>query len=186
MMPLSRSKASISIMVIALALVGCTGSSMDDLRAQVDEIKAQKAPPIPPLPEFRPAEGFVYSAADLDHPFTSWMDKIARIQAEQSMQQEKDGLRPDLERRRESLESFPLDTLRMVGTLTRESVVVALVSSPDGLVSRIQPGNYLGQNHGKVVDVLGDKIEIMEIVADGLGGWQYRPTSIALVEQDKK
>lgn len=184
-MPISRFRLGV-ILSLGLFLTACSSSSMDDLRAQVDEIKQRKAPPIPPLPEFTPAEGFQYAAADVDHPFTTWLDKMARIQAEQREKQRQDGLRPDLERRRESLESFPLDTLRMVGTLTRESEAAALVSAPDGLVTRIHVGNYLGQNHGKVTDVLDNKIEIMEIVPDGLGGWQYRPTSIALIELEEK
>lgn len=173
------------VLVASLLMVACTSSSMDDLRGQVDEIKQRKAPPIPPLPEFVPAEGFEYAAADLDDPFTTWMDKMAKVQAEQQEKQSKEGLRPDLQRRRESLESFPLDTLRMVGTLTREGQVQALVSSPDNLVTRINIGNFMGQNHGKVTGVFDNKIELMEIVPDGLGGWQYRPTSIALVELEE-
>ena len=92
------------------------------------------------------------------------------------------GLQPDLGRRREPLEAFPLDTLRMVGTMEREGVSSALVQSPDGLVSRIITGNYLGQNYGKVVAVNQDSIDLIEIVPDGLGSWVQREASLALVE----
>lgn len=74
----------------------------------------------------------------------------------------------------------------MVGTLERDGESSALVSSPDGLVSRVLVGNYLGQNHGRVVSILMDKVETMEIVPDGLGGWQRRPASLAIVQTDKK
>ena len=70
----------------------------------------------------------------------------------------------------------------MVGTMTREGDQVALIKSPDGLISRVNVGNYLGQNHGKVVAIKEDRVELVEIVPDGLGGWLERPASLALVE----
>ncbi|HGX93648.1 MAG TPA: pilus assembly protein PilP [Candidatus Tenderia sp.] len=173
------------LLFVAVTLVGCADSDVEDLRAFVAKVKSSKQGRVEPLPEFVPTASFRYSAAGMDDPFMSWELKRARQQAAQREEEEvevSNGLSPDVRRRREPLESYPLDTLRMVGTMTREGEQVVLVKSPDGLISRVSPGNYLGQNHGKVVAIKEDRIELVEIVPDGLGGWLERPASLALVE----
>ena len=89
-------------------------------------------------------------------------------------------LRPSSRRNREFLEGFSLDTLRMVGTFKVGSSFYGLVQSKDGLVHKVQPGNYLGQNDGKVTEITGGKISLVEIIPDGLGGYIERPASLAL------
>jgi type IV pilus assembly protein PilP len=91
-------------------------------------------------------------------------------------------VRPDSKRNREFLEQFSLDTLRMVGTLKLGGGNFALVQTKDGLVQRVLPGNYMGQNDGKVIDVSPTKITLIEIVPDGVGGYMERPASLALSE----
>lgn len=173
---------SVSVAVMALLLVGCSGSDNTDLQAFINEVKASSKGRITPLPEFVPVESFAYSASDYGDPFMSWETK-AMLAAKDRKQAESDGgLQPDLGRRRESLEAFPLDTLRMVGTMSKGGKSSALVSSPDGLVSRIVVGNYLGQNYGQVTSVGEDKIELIEVVPDGLGAWIQRPASLAVAE----
>ena len=170
---------------LALSLVvlgGCSSSEFSDLQDYVDEVKANSKGRIPPLPEFVPAKSFEYAAADMGDPFMSWTSKAALSAREEQEQNNVSGLQPDLGRRREPLEAFPLDTLRMVGTIEMQGLRSALVQSPDGLVSRVVPGNYLGQNYGQVLGVNQDKIELMEIVSDGLGSWVERPASLAIVE----
>ncbi len=169
-------------LLMVLLLVGCSSGGMNDLQAYVDEVKASRKGKVPPLPEFTPVESFAYSAAKKGDPFVSWEAKAASAVQQEKKTKKGSGLQPDTNRRREPLESFPLDTLRMVGTLQRENENSALVSSPDGLVSRVVVGNYLGQNHGRVVSILREKMELMEIVPDGLGGWQHRPASLVIVE----
>ncbi len=173
------------LLLVAISLAGCAESDVEDLRAFVAQVKASKQGRVEPLPEFVPTDSFRYAAASMDDPFMSWDLKRARQQAAQRVEEEvevSNGLTPDVRRRREPLENFPLDTLRMVGTMTREGAQVVLVRSPDGLISRVTTGNYLGQNHGKVVAIKEDRIELVEIVPDGLGGWLERPASLALVE----
>ena len=89
-------------------------------------------------------------------------------------------LRPSSRRNREFLEGFSLDTLRMVGTFKVGNNFYGLVQSKDGLVHKVQPGNYLGQNDGKVTEINGGKISLVEIIPDGLGGYIERPASLAL------
>lgn len=172
----------LSIAVVAVILSGCSSGEFEDLRAYVNEIKSTSKGKIEPLPEFVPVESFSYAVADYGDPFVSWAAKAAMAAKTEQQASQGGGLQPDLGRRREPLEAFPLDTLRMVGTMERSGKNSALVHSPDGLVSRIVEGNYLGQNYGQVVAIGPDKIDLIEIVPDGLGSWVRRPASLAIVE----
>lgn len=168
--------------VMVLLLAGCSGGDNADLQAYINEVKAGSKGRITPLPEFVPVESFAYSVSDYGDPFMSWETKAVLAAKDRTQANSDGGIQPDLGRRRESLESFPLDTLRMVGTMSKGGKSSALVSSPDGLVSRIAVGNYLGQNYGQVTSVGQDKIELIEVVPDGLGAWIQRPASLAVAE----
>lgn len=155
-----------------LALGGCS-SDMDELRQKVAEIKARPGERIEPLPEIKPYEAFVYNAANLRSPFVPTAPARNDVAS---------GVRPDTKRPREFLEQFPLDTLRMVGTLELHGRNYGLVQGKDGLVHRVLPGNYMGQNDGRIVSITPTRISIIEIVPDGLGGYIERPASLALTE----
>jgi type IV pilus assembly protein PilP len=117
----------------------------------------------------KPYETYVYSAGKLRSPFQP-----------QGSSNSQANLRPSSRRNREFLENFSLDTLKMVGTFKVGSNFYGLVQSKDGLVHKVQPGNYLGQNDGKVTEITGGKISLVEIIPDGLGGYIERPASLAL------
>lgn len=173
----------VSILMIAIFLSGCSGGQFNDLQTYIDDIKSSSKGRIEPLPEFVPVENFTYAVSDFGDPFMSWETKaVIAAKAEQKASVGGGGLQPDLGRRREPLEAYPLDTLRMVGTLEKGGQSSALVQSPDGLVSRIMMGNYLGQNYGQVVSIGSDQVELIEIVPDGLGSWIKRPATLAIVE----
>ena len=93
------------------------------------------------------------------------------------------GPRPDSARRKQTLEQFPLDSLDMVGTLGRGAGLVALVMAPDRVTYRVRPGAYMGQSDGRVTGIFEDRIELMELVPDGAGGWLERPATVALEDQ---
>ena len=152
-------------------LTGCT-SADSDLAHFIDETKKEPGGRVEPLPEIKPYETFVYSAAELRSPFLpSGPGSGAGA-----------GLRPDQKRNREFLEQFSLDTLKMVGTLKLGGRVYGLVRTKDGLVHRVSAGNYLGQADGKITDITPSKISLVEIVPDGLGGYMERPAGLALSE----
>jgi len=92
------------------------------------------------------------------------------------------GPRPDSARPREYLEQFPLDTLKMVGTLQRNNVRYALLQTQDGLVHRVVPGNFVGQNDGRVVAVMDGEVQVEELVPDGIGGFYKRSAAIGLAD----
>jgi type IV pilus assembly protein PilP len=159
----------------ALALLWLSGCStdMDKLKAQVAEIKSRPGERVEPLPEIRPYESFAYNASNLRSPFVP--SAPARSDVANSV-------RPDSKRTREFLEQFPLDTMSMVGTLQLQGKNFGLVQGKDGLVHRVLPGNFMGQNDGRVVSITPTRISIIEIVPDGLGGYIERPAALALNE----
>lgn len=168
----------IVVVSAALLLAACGDSGVSDLRAFVEEAK-QKQGRIDPLPEFRPVESFVYSAHTRKDPFMSWSSDPANVVADRN----DNGVRPDVNRSREVLEGYPLDTLRMMGALEFQGVRWGLVRAPDGIVYRVRQGNYMGQNYGKIQSVSDSKLMLTEIVPDGLGGWEERNASLAISEQ---
>ena len=165
---------------LGLSLSGCSGSNTQDLQRFVEDVRNRQPSKIEPLPEFKPYETFLYQASDLRSPF----DPGAPGQAEQVLTgtASNSAIHPDANRQREALEEFPLDTLRMVGTLSQKGQSWGLVLANDGTIHRVQPGNYLGQSHGKIRRITEFEIDVLEIVPDGLGGWMERPASLALSE----
>jgi type IV pilus assembly protein PilP len=150
---------------------GCSGAQ-SDLQKWIAETKKKPGGRIQALPEVKPYETFVYSASTMRSPF--------HPQGPGAIGGGVAGLRPTARRNREFLEGFSLDTLKMVGTFKVRGSFYGLVQSKDGLVHKVQPGNYLGQNDGKVTDISGSKISLVEIIPDGLGGYIERPASLAL------
>ena len=165
--------------LVCVATAGC-GQRHGDLRAWMDEIRASEKVSIDPLPVLKPYEQFVYKSDDLKSPF---LDTLEEQRVENVAAAGGEGVRPDLNRRKEALEAYPLDALRMVGTLSRASSVWALVQAPDQTISRVSVGNYLGENYGRVTQVEPNALQLVELIANGTGGWMERPASVAIVEQ---
>lgn len=154
--------------VMVATLVAC-GGSRSDLDKWVAEVKARPAPPLEPLPVMQQFETFEYAAQNMRDPFSEAFSGAAGS-----------GPRPDPGRRKQTLEQFPLDSLDMVGTIGKGAGVVALVLAPDKVTYRVRPGVYLGQSDGRVTAVHEDRVELVELVPDGAGGWLERPATIAL------
>ena len=167
-----RSAARTLYIFVALAgtvtLAACSGGQ-SDLQQWIEETKKKPGGRIAPLPEVKPYESYVYNPQGMRSPFQP-----------QGPNAGLGGVRPVVHRSREFLESFPLDTLRMVGTFKVGKNFYGLVQSKDGLVHKVQPGNYVGQNDGKITEITASKISLNEIIPDGLGGYIERPASLAL------
>lgn len=164
--------------LVSVSVAGCAGDK-SDLEAFVAAEKAKKPGPIEPLPQIKPYETFTYQAQDLRSPFVPDSEMAGPdIDGGGSSS----GLQPDRTRNKEYLEQFPLDSLDMVGTITSQGEKYALVADPNGAVHRVQPGNYLGQNHGRIISISETEIRVTEIVPDGLGGWMERQAAIGLDE----
>ena len=161
------------VLVLSLGLAAC-GSDMDDLDQYINEIKARPGGRIEPLPEITPYESFTYIAdkQGLRSPFVPDTPQAAGPAA--------GGTRPDPDRSREYLESFPLDTLGMVGTLYIGESMYGLVQTSDGLIHRVVPGNYMGQNDGRITEITESEIKLVEIISDGIGGYIERDAAVSL------
>jgi type IV pilus assembly protein PilP len=159
--------------IVALGLGAC-GSDMDDLDSYINSVKARPGGRIEPLPEITPYEIFTYvaDAEGLRSPFVPDTPQAAGAAA--------GGASPDPDRPAEFLESFPLDTLRMVGTLDINETVYGLVQTSDGLIHRVVPGNYMGQNDGRITEITESEIVLVEIISDGIGGYIERDAAIGL------
>ncbi len=158
-------------------LTAC-GGDMSDLDQFIAETKTRHIGKVDPLPEFPPYQTFDYDAQDLRNPFRPQTDLGVSAVA----QTQYDGPRPEATRRKEILENFPIDSLKMVGLLQQKTQTWGLVRDPDGTIHRVQPGNYAGLNHGKIVKVNETKIDIVELVPDGLSGWVNREAQLAMAD----
>lgn len=164
-----RKKAGLLLIALACATLAGCGSGRGDLEKWAAEVRAKPAPPLDPLPIMKQFETFEYTAQSLRDPFDQ------AFSGEGSS-----GPRPDPNRRRQTLETFPLDSLKLVGSLGVGKGMVALVMAPDKVTYRVQPGAYMGQSDGRVTAVHEDRVELVELVPDGAGGWLERPAKMAL------
>ena len=165
-------KYGLALSVMALGLSACGGGT-DDLDAYINEVKKRKGGLIEPLPEITPYEVFNYIADKqaIRSPF--------RPDTPQSAGSSND-LGPDPDRSREYLETFPLDSLGMVGTLHIADTLYGLVRTSDGLIHRVAPGNFMGQNDGRITQISESEIGLVEIISDGIGGYIERDAAVGL------
>jgi type IV pilus assembly protein PilP len=160
-----------------LALAGCGGESHQDLRAWMNEQGKGARGKLEPLPQVKPYEPFAYNAFDLPDPF-----KPRKIEPAKGGGR----LAPDLTRRREPLEAYPLEALNMVGTLEKGRTVYALVRTPEKDLYQVRQGNYLGQNFGVVTGVSDAEIRLKELVQDSAGDWTERSITLQLIPAGTK
>ena len=170
-------RANLTVFVAVALLAGCGSESHQDLRewmaAQGKDVKGR----LDPLPTIRPYEPFTYNAFDLPDPF-----KPRKIEPNKSASK----LAPDLTRRREPLESFPLESLSMVGTIEKGRALYALVKTPQRDIYQVRQGNYLGQNYGVVIGISDSDIKLKELVQDGAGDWTERSSALNLLPSEDK
>ncbi|WP_370153103.1 MULTISPECIES: pilus assembly protein PilP [Pseudomonadota] len=158
----------------AAMLLGACSDDMSDLQRDVAAIKARTSTKIPPIPQPKQFDPFTYVPGDRRDPFVEVLapNRAASIA----------GPRPDLNRNREPLEEFPLDALRMMGTISTTRGVFALIKAPDNVIHRVTLKNYMGQNYGQIVAITPTEVSLQELVEDGFGGWTQRTASVALTE----
>lgn len=166
---ISRAVSAATVLALLAGMAGCS-SGQDELREWIANEQKKPGTRIEPLPEVKPYDSYVYNPANLRSPFVPGAPAASVA----------GGVRPDARRNREFLEQFSLDTLTMVGTLNLEGRSFGLIQTKDGLVHRVLPGQYMGQNDGKIVTISDSKISLIEIVPDGMGGYMERPAAIGL------
>ena len=163
--------------VLASSLVACSDAAdTADLRQFMEDTQNRPRGRIEPIPVFMPCEFFSYSAAGMRSPFEMpVLDNVEMVVTTT------ENVSPDTDRPREHLEQFPLGSLTMVGTLKGvDGVLWVLIKDANGSVVRVREGYYMGQNHGRIVAANEQRINLIEIVPNGLGGWIERPRTLAL------
>jgi type IV pilus assembly protein PilP len=169
-------RTNIVILLGCLTVAGCGDRHLEDVKKFVKESDKLPGGRIPPLPEVKPYEAFSYDAYDLVDPFKP--RKIAPPKAVAGA----GGVQPDFNRRKEPLEAYPLENLKMVGTLQQEKVMHALVKTPDNNLFRVRAGNYLGQNFGRITGINDTTIALKEIVQDSNGSWEEKDQALQLLD----
>ncbi len=171
-------KIKLLMLVPALLLSACMDDK-EDLAQYIAQVKSEQTIDIEPMPVMKPYQKFAYSASELRDPFVAMVTEVAR--QEEAAPIVDNGIRPDQHRRKEALESYALSELQFVGTLEKQGVW-ALVRASDGIINRVQVGNYMGLNHGQVLAISEAAIALKEIVPDGNGMYIERDSSLPIVE----
>lgn len=171
----------IALFAAMLVVVACGSSSYPDLDKFMAEVKARPAGHIQPVPPFTTYKSFAYSAAGLRNPFQQPVEvkEITRLQRLVKV-------KPDLNRPKEYLEQFNIDALTMVGTVQMDGTLWALVQDSDGSVHRVKIGNYMGKNHGHIVELTENYVSVIEIVSNGPDEWVERPHKLQLKTVENK
>jgi type IV pilus assembly protein PilP len=175
---------TLCLVAAVVTLVGCGANSEDELRQWMLEQRSQTRPKVAPISEpkqFRPES---YTQVTATEPFSS--QKLTHALRRESTQAASNGalITPELARRKEALEAFPLDAMMLVGSLTKSGQPVALVRV-ENLLYQVRPGNYLGQNYGRVTKISETEVMLREIVQDATGEWIERTATLQLQERSK-
>jgi type IV pilus assembly protein PilP len=170
----------LACLLIALLLSACGGEEQGELKNWMRDASKPLKGKVAPLPAVKPYEPFTYAANELPDPF-----KPSKIEPEKTAQPQGghgNGLAPPADHKKEPLEAFSLETLKMVGTLNQNKTTYALIKADNNLY-RVRPGNFLGTNYGKITAISETEVTIKELVQDANGDWVERPNTLQLSEQ---
>ena len=174
-----KTRRRLTCVLLALALAGCGDGDVKEVNLWMQQVRQQSRVLVPPLSAPKTFIPFAYTAKDVTDPFSPNKLQTELAKAARSGS----AFKPDLDRRKEVLESFPLDTLRMVGTLQQGGATYALLQV-EKAVYRVRAGEHLGQNFGAIVGITEAAVTIREIVQDAAGDWVERMSKLEL--QDSK
>ena len=174
-------------MCVSLGLSGCVSKDMSDLENYASEVLSRPGGRIEPLPPIKPYERYLYRSGELGlrDPFESFF----RVEPESGQDVKSSGpeqqayVNEILTHNREELEHVELDSLRLVGTIENDNELWGIIRDPAGTVHRVQVGNYMGSNYGKILNIQEDRIDLREIIKDSQGLWEERQATLALSEE---
>lgn len=166
----------LAILLSLAAMVSGCGKDLSDLQSFTTQVKASAKTSIEPIPVVEEFESFEYSVAGLRSPFVEPEPELIQ----DKMQQSRDCLQPNFARNKQPLEKYPLDNLKMRGTLGSDGSLWGLIEAADGALFRVRPGSYVGLYHGKIVAVTTEQIELEEMIPDGTGCWEKRAANLIM------
>lgn len=170
------------LMSVTTVLAGCGDAGVPEVKQWMEEIRRQTPVRVQKLSEPKKFTPFVYAAKEEVDPFNAAKLSVALAKAQALSGASK--LKPDLERRKEPLESYPLDTIKMVGTLQKPGFNYALLQV-DKVVFQAKVGNHIGQNFGRITKITDTEVGLVEIVRDASGEWVEREAKLELQENKK-
>jgi len=173
-----RISGAILLASIILLVMGCADNSMSDLNQYALDTKQKYMGKVEALPEIIPYESYHYQVSEKRDPFKPSISLVKTI----ALKRTSNGIKPNTVRNKEDLEKYALETLVMVGIMNNNGQNWAIVKAPDSSIFRVKKGNYMGENNGKILKITESKIDLKEIVQDGLGGWIERPNKLAISE----
>ena len=168
--------ARLLLLILPLILSACSNETHNDLELFVQNSGNGLRGQVVPVPEVQPYSHFPYTAFEIPNPFKPRQNKLAKGQG--------GGLQPDFSRRKEPLEKFSLESLKMVGSLEQDERSFALIKAPDSSLHRVKQGGYLGQNFGLISDISESEVNLKEIVQDSTGDWSERISTLMLEDQE--
>ena len=169
----------IYVALACMVLAACSAGDDHDLRQWMNDAGKDIKGKIPPLPQVKPYEAVSYDAGNLIDPF-----KPAKIGPDQK-KSAGGGVQPDLDRPREPLEAFPLESLKYVGVMTRKNASYAIIQV-DGALYQVRVGNYMGQNFGVITKVAESEVTLKELTQDSAGDWVEKVSVLLLQGQEGK
>lgn len=161
--------------ILSLLLSACSGDKLEDLQEYVNQVQSRPGAGIAPLPEIKPYERFIYEDQRMRDPFKPAAKTPAAAAGGSNSK-----LRPNISRNREALEQYALDTLKLVGSLNKNSEKWAIIKSSDGTIYKVKVGNHIGKNFGEITRITDKQVEVTEIVSDGLGAWVERKATLKI------
>lgn len=170
---MKRANCQTMVLLASTLLIACeSGSNYSDLEAFVSTAGEGLAGHVDPLPAVKTYESFTYTAFDIPSPFAPRKnEQVHHVSSD---------LQPDLNRRKEFLESYPLESLQMVGSLEQNEIFYGVIKSPEGTLYRVAVGNYLGQDFGQIRQISESEIRLREIIQDGVNEWTERISTLML------
>ena len=170
--------ASIVLLSIMLLATGCADNNMNDLNQFAIDTKKKYLGKVEALPAITPYESYHYQTSDNRDPFKPSVSLIKSI----ALTRASNGVKPNQVRNKEDLEKYALNTLVMVGVMNNNGQNWAIVKAPDSNIFRVKKGNYMGENNGKILRITESKIDLKEIISDGMNGWIERKNKLAISE----
>lgn len=171
----------LSVVACTVLLAACGGEQYGDLKQELNTLTKDLRGRVDPLPQVKPYEPVPYKGEGEVDPFRPERINVAQVGGAGVGDT---GRRPDMDRPREPLEAFPLESIRMVGTLTRNRETFGLVKAGANLF-RVKKGNYMGQNFGVITGIDDAQISLKELIQEGGGDWVERTSALQLQEVKK-
>lgn len=164
--------------IASTTLMSCAQNDVSDLKEFIEQVKVKYTGQVEALPIISPYDSYRYLVTRQRDPFRPSVALVKQVK----IKRRTNGLRPNEVRNKEGLEKYDLQSLFMVGIMNNDGQNWAIVKAPDGTIFRVRKGNYIGENHGKILRITESGVELREIVPDGDGGWANRKNKLNLSE----